>query len=140
MEYRSHLMPPAPGARVYVRYGTPYFGVVTESDWLTQVVYIRNEEDQQIHFAPNGYVTLAPKFQLGDFVRLLCKPYFMRAEVVAFDKTVNEYVVKCDGDFAAIAPRLMQLAPPSPPPNPTETEEFKTYSPSSPSYSPTSPT
>lgn len=140
MEFCTHLMPPAPGARVYVKYATPhYFGVVEDSDWLTQLVYVRNEENDEVHMVPNGCVVRAPKFFVGDFVRLLCKPYFMRAEVVAFDETANEYVVKSDGDFeAGVNPRLMQIAPPlPPPPNPTETD--KLYSPSSPTYSPTSP-
>ena len=90
---------------------------------------------------PNGCVVRAPKFCVGDFVRLLCKPYFMRAEVVAFDETANEYVVKSDGDFAAgVNPCYLKIAPPLPPPPPNPTETDKLYSPSSPTYSPTSPT
>jgi hypothetical protein len=138
----THLIPPQPGERVLVRYGAPFFGIVQDSDYLTHICEVRSETDGQVHFSPSGCLTPAPKFAIGDRIRMCRDSTVVYGIVQGFNPDEDEYVVKdlnSSFSFANIRPLKMQLAPLEPQRMSIEedtTGQEKTYAPSSPDGSP----
>jgi hypothetical protein len=136
---RSHLMSPQTDTRVRVAYGEPFYGILENSDYLTQICYVRNEADGKLRFAPNACVKPAPKFAIGDLVQVCRDSVVFYGSVTAFDPALDEYIVKdlnSGFSYSNLRPLTMRLAPRPLSKEPLEPQCVSTYTPSSPTYSP----
>ena len=138
-------MPPGVGERVLVKnFGKHFFGRVTDSDYLTQTCTIENEKTGESCWLPSANVVPAPRFEIGDCVRVCRLEKLIDGIITAFDETTDEYVVKdlnSQFSYANIRPLTMRLAPLATQDDKDDKDDedvggTRIYRPSSPVYSP----